>query len=102
MAMNDVWPRFEEKGTQSKRKHDIQIATTGNVMNRQVVPACCGIDAASRRAHDGAGNASAPQPTTQVEHLLGAPIEVAAGFDVDYFHRHRGGSQSIDLARHRG
>jgi hypothetical protein len=100
--MHDIGMYFGQVASQAEHETEIEITTTVDIMDWQVLlPRGC-IDCTPGWAHNGVFQAAALQAANQVDHLLGASIQVATGFNVHHFHWDYEPTSAIDLMRSRG
>ena len=102
VAVRDIGMHFSQVSSQSEHETKIEIATAVDIMDgKALLPRGC-IDCTSGCAHDGVFQAAALQAANQVNHLLGASVQMATGFNVHHFHWDYEPTSAIDLTRSRG
>ena len=102
MAVHDVGMYFSQVASEAEHETEIEITTAVDIMDGKVLLPRGGIDCTPWWAHDGVLQAAALQATNQVDHLLGASVQVATGFNVHHFHWDYEPTSAIDLTRSRG
>ena len=87
VTMHEIGFGFLQVLRQSVGERQVEVAGTEQVTNGDGGGACRRVDARARRAHQRTVVAASHKRRYQVDHLLRTAIEMASGFDMQYFHQ---------------